>query len=77
MTDHPIRSYPDELRERAETDTDAIANPALSSGPPCIPDHGAAVYCPGCAHDATELTAEEARDLADLAPTEPAKEPTR
>lgn len=51
MTDHPIRSYPDELRERAEADTDAIANPALSSGPPCIPDHGAAGYCPGCAHD--------------------------
>ena len=51
MTDQPIRSYPDELRERAENDTDAIANPALSSGPPCIPDHGAAVYCPGCAHD--------------------------
>lgn len=27
------------------------AGPALPAAPPCIPDHGAAVYCPGCAHD--------------------------
>lgn len=69
MADQPIRQYPDELRERAEADTDAIANPALSSGPPCIPDHGAAVYCPGCAHD-EEI--EPAPDQVATEATEPA-----
>ena len=47
MTGHPIRSYPDELRERAEADTDAAANPPIVGlAAPTCPVHevGAAAY---------------------------------
>lgn len=72
MTDHPIRSYPDELRERAEADTDAIANPPIVGlAAPTCPEHTDDAVCPcppGCycrQPEPGDLTAEEARDLAD------------
>lgn len=47
MTDQPIRQYPDELRERAEADTDAIANPPIVGlAAPTCPEHQAGAECP-------------------------------
>lgn len=52
MADQPIRQYPDELRERAEADTDAIANPPIVGlAAPVCPEHQAGAVCPcppGC-----------------------------
>jgi hypothetical protein len=78
MTDHPIRQYPDERRETAEADMLAVHPPEPESDDPTAcsgeegfcPEHGFhrhSLKQPGEPEDDTplELTADEARQLAD------------
>ena len=77
MTDHPIRSYPDELRERAEADTDAIANPPIVGlAAPVCPEHQPDAECPCppdcyCCQPEPAPAATEATDTPDTV-TDPA-----
>jgi hypothetical protein len=78
MTDQPIRQHPDELREKAETDMLRVFPPPIEPDDPAAcsgeegfcPEHGFhrhSLKQPGEPEDDTppELTADEARELAD------------